>query len=48
MRKLKRSVAHAKMKKMGIERINKPRFYFDGKIVHKQPSIFAENWRKYA
>ena len=48
MRKLRRSIAHAKMRKEGIEHINKPRTYFDGKMIRKMPSIFAENWRKYA
>ena len=45
MRKLRRSIAHAKMRKAGIEHINKPRRDFNGK---KLSSIFAENWRKYA
>lgn len=45
MRKLRRKVAHAKMRKAEIEHINKPRYDFCG---NRLPSIFAENWRKYA
>jgi hypothetical protein len=44
MRKLLRSIAHAKMAAEGVRRPNKPRRDWKGR---KQPSYFAENWRKY-
>lgn len=44
MRKLLRRIAHAKMEAEGVRRINKPRRDLKGR---KQPSYFAENWRKY-
>lgn len=48
MRKLRRSIAHAKMRKAGIEHINKPKYNNIGGFLIKCPSVFAENWRKYA
>lgn len=50
MRKLRRSIAHARMKKEGIRHPNKKKH-----SVHPTtgqpvtlPSYFAENWRKYS
>ena len=50
MRKLRRSIARAKMKKEGIRHMNKVRHSTDpitGRPV-TLPSYFAENWRKYS
>lgn len=50
MRKLKRSIARARMEKEGIRHINKKRHTrdpFSGRPVI-QPSFFAENWREYS
>jgi hypothetical protein len=44
VRKLLRSIAHANMARIGVRRPNKPKFDLKGR---KQPSFFAENWRKY-
>lgn len=44
LRKLKRSVARAKMNRMGLERLNRKRFAGAGKPVK---SFFADNWRRY-
>ena len=49
MRKLRRSIARAKMKKEGIRHMNKVRHTTDllGRPI-TLPSYFAENWRKYS
>lgn len=44
MRRILRSIAHARMKKEGIRHPNKPRTDLKGR---KQPSYFAEHWREY-
>lgn len=44
MRKYLRAIAHAKMKKEGVRKINKPRYDNHGRI---RPSLFATYWRKY-
>lgn len=50
MRSFARSVAHERMKRAGVERINKRRIW-DGKVGAKHEgsyrSYFAMNWRKY-
>ena len=50
MRSLKRSIARAAMKAVGIACINKRQVRIDPRTGHpvKQPSFFAQNWRKYA
>lgn len=50
MRSLKHSIARAAMKAAGITRINKRQVSIDPRTGHpvKQPSFFAQNWRKYA
>lgn len=45
LRKLKRSVARAKMRRMGLERLNRKRWKMNGIRVK---SFFADNWRRYA
>lgn len=49
MRKLRRSIARARMEKEGIRHMNKTRYGID--LATKRPvfypSYFAENWRKY-
>ena len=40
MRKIKRNIARANMKKKGLTRINK-------KLGNKHSSYFAENWRNF-
>jgi hypothetical protein len=50
MRKLRRSIARAKMQKEGIRRMNKKR-HSTNPITGRPcilPSYFAENWRKYS
>lgn len=51
MRKLKRSMAKANMRELGMKRLNKKRWTMtpagDRMIAARMPSIFAENWRKY-
>lgn len=44
MRKLLRSIARANMQKQGVPHINKPK---RNPKSGKEPSYFAENWRKY-
>lgn len=44
MRKHLRAKAHARMKKEGCQQINKPRRDARGR---RQPSLFAEYWRRY-
>ena len=44
MRRILRSIAHARMKKEGIRHPNKPRKDLKGRRVR---SYFAENWREY-
>ena len=44
MRKLKRSIARAKMQKEGIQHINKKQTDAKGRTL---PSFFAMNWRSY-
>lgn len=44
MRRILRSIAHARMKKEGIRRPNKPRKDLKGRKVR---SYFAEHWREY-
>ena len=49
MRKILRSMARARMKAAGVQKINKTRYMrnqFTG-MISKYPSIFAENWRKW-
>lgn len=45
MRKLLRSIAHAKMKEEGVCHPNRPRKDLKGRPTCK--SYFAQNWRKY-
>jgi hypothetical protein len=50
MRKLKRSIARARMEKEGIQHMNKKRCAktpFTGRPFIA-PSFFAENWREYS
>lgn len=44
MRKLKRSIARARMERLGVLHINKKRRDRKG---HALPSYFADNWRKF-
>lgn len=44
MRKYRRAIAHANMKKQGIKHVNKPRRDVYGRIL---PSLFSECWRKF-
>lgn len=44
MRKLRRSIAHAKMKAAGLNKVNKPRKGLKGEPL---PSFFAAHWREY-
>ena len=49
MRKLKRSIARARMRAEGIRHMNKTRHVINP-VTHRPqtlPSYFAENWRKY-
>ena len=46
LRKLKRSVAHAKMQKEGIKKVNR-HIKINGRKVAHGKSYFAENWKKY-
>lgn len=46
LRKLKRSVAHAKMDKEGLKKINR-KAVINGRKVANGKSYFAENWKKY-
>ena len=46
MRKLKRSIARAKMRAEGIQHINKKRIN-PRTGLRTDPSFFSENWRKY-
>lgn len=50
MRKLRRSIARARMEKEGIRHMNKTRHGVNPitKTPVTYPSYFAENWRKYA
>lgn len=49
MRKLKRSIARARMKAEGIRHMNKVRHAVNPITRRPEtlPSYFAENWRKY-
>ena len=47
MRKYKRSMARANMKKAGISHINKKGYYKDKSENEKPKSFFARNWRKW-
>ena len=50
MRKLRRSIARARMQAEGIRHMNKKRYSvnpFTGRHT-VLPSYFAENWRKYS
>ena len=44
-RKIARSVAHAKMRDMGLTKVNKPRYYVKAGLPMRAPSYFAQNWR---
>ena len=44
MRKLKRSIARARMQKEGIQHINKKQIDIKGRVL---PSFFSMNWRSY-
>lgn len=46
MRKYLRAMAHAKMKKEGVIRMNKKRVN-PRSGMRTEPSYFATNWRKY-
>ena len=46
MRKLRRSVAHAKMRKEGLVRVNKKVTLINGKKV-KGDSFFSQHWHEY-
>lgn len=49
MRKLRRSIARARMQREGIQHMNKERRSINpltGRLIIS-PSYFAENWRKY-
>lgn len=46
MRKLKRSIAHAKMQKAGIKKINR-KATFKGRKIAVGKSFFAEHWKEY-
>lgn len=46
LRKLKRSVAHAKMQKEGVKKINR-KVTIKGRKVANGKSYFAENWKEY-
>lgn len=50
MRKLRRSIARARMKKEGIRHMNKKRHSINPLTGRPTilPSYFAENWRKYS
>ncbi len=47
MRKYKRSMARANMKKAGISHINKKGYYKADSENEKPKSFFARNWRKW-
>ena len=47
MRKYKRSMARANMKKAGIPHINKKGYYKADSENEKPKSFFARNWRKW-
>lgn len=44
MRKLRRSVAHFKMEKLGLKRVNKGARFSNGDKIH---SFFRNNWVRY-
>lgn len=44
-RKIARSVARAKMRDMGLTKVNKPRYYVKAGLLMRAPSYFAQNWR---
>ena len=51
MRKLKRAVAHAKMKKQGYAQVNKKKAFQTRRINGREQklrdkSFFAENWKE--
>lgn len=50
MRKHARAIARANMKRAGIQKMNKKRYYIHEKTGQpvQVPSFFAENWRKWA
>lgn len=47
MRKYKRSMARANMKKAGISHINKKGYYKAYRDNEKPKSFFSRNWRKW-
>ena len=44
-RKIARSVARAKMRDMGLTKVNKPHYYVKAGLLLRAPSYFAQNWR---
>jgi len=47
MRKLKRSIAHAKMEKAGVKKINRKATLNNGRKIANGKSFFSENWKEY-
>lgn len=50
MRKIMRNIARANMRRAGIKRMNKKRYYIHPKtgLPMQVPSFFATEWRKWA
>lgn len=47
MRKLRRSVAKANMKRMGIQHPNKRHYAIQHGVPVRLPSFFSQHWREY-